>query len=128
MTWAWPDRPRRVVVTGMGALSALGGDVASTWDGLVAGRSGIARVAAFDPSRLDSQIAAEVKDFDPSGILDRKEMRRTDRYIQFALVCARQALDSAGLPGRLAARWRSALARSSAPASAGCPRCSTTCC
>ncbi len=101
MTWAWPDRPRRVVVTGMGALSALGNDVASTWDGLVAGRSGIARVGAFDPSRLDSQIAAEVKGFDPSGILDRKEMRRTDRYIQFALVCARQALDSAGLPGRL---------------------------
>ena len=101
MTWAWPDHPRRVVVTGMGALSALGNDVASTWEGLVAGRSGIARVEAFDPSRLDSQIAAEVKGFDPSGILDRKEMRRTDRYIQFALVCARQALDSAGLPGRL---------------------------
>src|SRR5512146_1955932 len=101
MTWAWPDRPRRVVITGMGALSALGNDVASTWDGLVAGRSGIARVEAFDPSRLDSQIAAEVKGFDPSGILDRKEIRRTDRYIQFALVCARQALDSAGLPGRL---------------------------
>jgi 3-oxoacyl-[acyl-carrier-protein] synthase II len=101
MTWAWPDRPRRVVVTGMGALSALGNDVASTWDGLVAGRSGIARVEAFDPSRLDSQIAGEVKAFDPSGILDRKEIRRTDRYIQFALVCARQALDDAGLPGRL---------------------------
>ena len=101
MTWAWPDRPRRVVVTGMGALSALGNDVAATWDGLVAGRSGIARVALFDPSRLDSQIAGEVKGFDPSGILDRKEVRRTDRYIQFALVCARQALDQAGLPGRL---------------------------
>ncbi|MEW6223980.1 MAG: beta-ketoacyl-ACP synthase II [Chloroflexota bacterium] len=101
MTWAWPDRPRRVVVTGMGALSALGNDVAATWDGLVAGRSGIARVELFDPSRLDSQIAGEVKGFDPSGILDRKEVRRTDRYIQFALVCARQALDEAGLPGRL---------------------------
>ncbi len=101
MTWAWPDRPRRVVVTGMGALSAVGNDVASTWAGLVAGRSGIDRVSLFDPSRLDSQIAAEVKDFDPSGILDRKEMRRTDRYIQFALVCARQAMDDAGLPGRL---------------------------
>ena len=101
MTWAWPDRPRRVVVTGMGALSALGNDVAATWDGLVAGRSGIARVALFDPSRLDSQLAGDVKGFDPSGILDRKEVRRTDRYIQFALVCARQALDQAGLPGRL---------------------------
>lgn len=101
MTWAWPERPRRVVVTGMGALTAVGNDVAATWAGLVAGRSGIARVSLFDPERLDSQIAAEVKGFDPSGILDRKEMRRTDRYIQFALVCARRALDDAALPGRL---------------------------
>ncbi len=101
MTWSWPERPRRVVVTGMGALSAVGNDVASTWAGLVAGRSGIARITLFDPSRLGSQIAGEVKGFDPSGILDRKDMRRTDRYIQFALVCARQALDDAGLPGRL---------------------------
>lgn len=101
MTWAWPGQPRRVVVTGMGALSAVGNDVASTWAGLVAGRSGIERTTLFDPSRVASQIAGEVKGFDPTGILDRKEMRRTDRYIQFALVTARQALDSAGLPGRL---------------------------
>ncbi|MDQ2965692.1 MAG: beta-ketoacyl-ACP synthase II [Chloroflexota bacterium] len=85
----------------MGILSALGSDVASTWDGLVAGRSGIRRIAAFDPSRLTSQVAGEVQDFDPSVVLDRKDMRRTDRYIQFALVSARQALDDAGLPGRL---------------------------
>ena len=96
----WPA-PRRVVVTGMGMLSALGSNVASTWDGLVAGRSGIRRIAAFDPSRLTSQVAGEVQDFDPSAVLDRKDMRRTDRYIQFALVSARQALDDAGLPGRL---------------------------
>jgi 3-oxoacyl-[acyl-carrier-protein] synthase II len=101
MTWAWPSRPRRVVVTGMGALSAVGNDVETTWASLVAGRSGIERVTLFDPSRLVSQIAAEVKDFDPSDVLDRKERRRTDRYIQFALVSARHALDSAGLPGRL---------------------------
>jgi 3-oxoacyl-[acyl-carrier-protein] synthase II len=101
MTWSWPSQPRRVVVTGMGAVTALGNDVESTWAGLLAGRSGVARVASFDPVRLDVQIAAEVKDFDPSGTLDRKEIRRTDRYIQFALVCSRQALDQAGLPGRL---------------------------
>ena len=101
MSWSWPDRPRRVVVTGMGAVTALGNDVATTWDGLVAGRSGIDTIRTLDPSRLASRIAAEVKGFDPSGVLDRKEMRRTDRYIQFALVCARQALDDAGLPGRL---------------------------
>jgi len=101
MTWAWPQQPRRVVVTGMGAVTALGNDVETTWAGLLAGRSGAARIATFDPSALDVQIAAEVKDFDPSGILDRKDVRRTDRYIQFALVCSRQALDQAGLPGRL---------------------------
>ena len=86
MTWSWPERPRRVVVTGMGAVTALGQDVASTWDGLVAGRSGVAPITLFDASRVSVKIAAEVKDFDPSGVLDRKEMRRTDRYIQFALV------------------------------------------
>jgi 3-oxoacyl-[acyl-carrier-protein] synthase II len=92
---------RRVVVTGMGAVSALGNDVASTWDGLLAGRSGVRTIQSFDPSRVDSKIAAEVRDFDPSAVIDRKEMRRMDRYIQFGLVVARQALDQAGLPGRI---------------------------
>ena len=93
--------PRRVVVTGMGMLTALGNDVASTWDGLVAGRSGIRRIETFDPSRLDSQMAGEVRDFDASGVLDRKDMRRTDRYIQFGLVVSREALDQASLPDRM---------------------------
>ena len=92
---------RRVVVTGMGALSALGNDVASTWDGLLAGKSGVRTITLFDPERVDSKIGAEVKDFDPSAVIDRKEMRRMDRYIQFGLVVARQALDQAGLPGRI---------------------------
>jgi 3-oxoacyl-[acyl-carrier-protein] synthase II len=85
----------------MGALSALGQDVASTWDGLLAGKSGVRTIQSFDPSRVDSKIGAEVKDFDPSAVIDRKEMRRMDRYIQFGLVVARQALDQAGLPGRI---------------------------
>ena len=97
----WPARPRRVVVTGTGMLTALGNDVPSTWAGMVAGRSGIARITAFDPSRVGAQIAGEVKEFDPSAVIDRKEMRRMDRYIQFGLVEARQALDQAGLPGRM---------------------------
>jgi 3-oxoacyl-[acyl-carrier-protein] synthase II len=97
----WPGTPRRVVVTGMGMLTALGNDVESTWQGMVAGRSGIARVEAFDPSRLKAQVAGEVKDFDASGVLDKKDIRRTDRYIQFGLVAARQAMDQAGLPARL---------------------------
>src|ERR1700704_6124697 len=93
--------PRRVVGTGMGAISALGNDVASTWEGLVAGRSGVRRIQAFDPSRLTSQIAGEVRDFDASGVLDRKDLRRIDRYIQFGVVAARQAMEQAGVPARL---------------------------
>ncbi len=96
----WPAAPRRVVVTGMGMLTALGNDVASTWDGMVAGRSGVATITLFDPARLDCRIAGEVKEFDASGVLDKKDMRRFDRYIQFGLVAARQALDQAGLPAR----------------------------
>jgi len=92
---------RRVVVTGMGAVSALGPDVTSTWGGLLAGRSGVDTIRSFDPARVDSKIAAEVREFDPTGVLDRKDQRRTDRYIQFGLVVARQAMDQAGLPGRI---------------------------
>ncbi|MBA3235432.1 MAG: beta-ketoacyl-ACP synthase II [Chloroflexi bacterium] len=84
----------------MGMVTALGNDVASTWEGLVAGRSGVRTIESFDPSRVTSKVAAEVRGFDPSGILDRKEVRRTDRYIQFGLVAAREALDQAGLPER----------------------------
>ena len=101
MNLTTPDGAPRVVVTGTGMLTALGPDVATTWAGLVAGRSGIATITAFDPARVASQIAGEVPDFDPSGVLDRKEQRHTDRFTQLALVAARQALDEAGLPGRL---------------------------
>ena len=91
---------RRVVVTGMGMVTALGNDLATSWAGLIAGRSGIATIEAFDPSRLTSRIAGEVRDFDASGVLDRKEIRRTDRYIQLGLVAAREAIEAAGLPER----------------------------
>ncbi|MEJ7749062.1 MAG: beta-ketoacyl synthase N-terminal-like domain-containing protein, partial [Candidatus Limnocylindrales bacterium] len=90
-----------MVVTGMGMLSALGNDVASTWQGLLAGRSGIHTIDAFDPSRLSCRVAGQVRDFDSSSVLDRKDQRRFDRYIQFALVAAREAMDQAGLPARL---------------------------
>jgi 3-oxoacyl-[acyl-carrier-protein] synthase II len=97
----WPAEPRRVVVTGMGMVTALGNDVASSWAGLAAGRSGVTTITSFDPSRLTVRIAGEVKDLDASHILDRKEVRRTDRYIQFGLVASREAMDQAGLPARL---------------------------
>jgi 3-oxoacyl-[acyl-carrier-protein] synthase II len=92
---------RRVVVTGMGMVTPLGNDVPSSWDGLVAGRSGITTIDAFDPSRLTARIAGQVRDLDSSHVLDRKDQRRTDRYIQFGLVAAREAMDQAGLPDRL---------------------------
>ncbi len=92
--------PRRVVVTGMGMVTALGNDLATTWAGLVAGRSGVRTIEAFDPARLTSRMAGEVRDFDATSVLDRKELRRTDRYAQFGLVAAREALNQAGLPER----------------------------
>ncbi len=92
---------RRVVVTGMGLVTPLGNDLPTSWAGLVSGRSGIGTIQAFDPSRLTSQIAGEVKDFDSSHVLDRKDQRRVDRYIQFGLVATREAMDQAGLPERL---------------------------
>ena len=92
---------RRVVITGMGLITALGNDLESNWAAMLEGRSGIRRIEAFDPSRVDSKVAGEVRDFDASNVLDRKELRRTDRYIAFGLVGARQAMDHAGLPARL---------------------------
>ncbi|MGZ9275807.1 MAG: beta-ketoacyl-ACP synthase II [Candidatus Limnocylindrales bacterium] len=92
---------RRIVVTGMGMLTALGNDVATSWAGFVEGRSGITTIDAFDPSRLTARIAGQVRGLDASHVLDRKDQRRTDRYIQFGLVAAREAMDEAGLPARL---------------------------
>jgi len=92
---------RRVVVTGMGVLTAIGNDVPTAWEALLAGRSGVRTVETFDPSRLNVRVAAEVQGFDSSHVLDRKDQRRTDRYIQFGLVVAREAMDQAGLPARL---------------------------
>jgi 3-oxoacyl-[acyl-carrier-protein] synthase II len=100
-TGAWPAEPRRVVVTGMGLVTSLGQGVAPSWAALVAGKSGVRTIEAFDPVRVDAKIAAEVWDFDASGVLDRKDMRRTDRYIQFGLVATREAMDQAGLPARV---------------------------
>ena len=88
----------RVVVTGMGAVTPLGLAVASFWDGLTEGRCGIRRIAAFDPSELRSQIAGEVKDFDPlAGFNHPRDARHADRYSQFAVAAAREAFLQSGL-------------------------------
>jgi 3-oxoacyl-[acyl-carrier-protein] synthase II len=101
MSGEWPATPRRVVVTGMGLVTSLGQDVPSSWAALTSGQSAVRTIESFDPSRVNAKIAGEVRDFDPSKVLDRKEIRRTDRYIQFGLVATREAMDRAGLPDRL---------------------------
>ncbi len=90
----------RVLVTGMGIVSPLGLDVATTWDGIVNGRSGVDFITAFDSEGFDTHFAAEVKGFEPENYLDRKVARRMDRFAQFAVVAAQQACSQANLePG-----------------------------
>lgn len=85
---------RRVVVTGTGCLTPLGNDVQSTWRGITEGRSGIGPITRFDASRLTSQIAGELKDFDPTSVMERKEARRMDRFQQIAYAASVEALRS----------------------------------
>jgi 3-oxoacyl-[acyl-carrier-protein] synthase II len=88
---------RRVVFTGLGCITPVGSDVASTWDSLTAGRSGIGRITRFDPAPYETQIAGEVKGFDPLTYMDRKIVRRTDRFTQLGVGAAAQALADAKL-------------------------------
>ena len=87
---------RRVVVTGLGAISPVGNDVATTWRSLVEGRSGSAPITKFDASNFPVRFAAEVKNFDPLEFMDRKEAKRADHYTQYALAAAVQAMADAG--------------------------------
>ncbi|HIN24522.1 MAG TPA: beta-ketoacyl-[acyl-carrier-protein] synthase II [Dehalococcoidia bacterium] len=87
----------RVMITGMGIISPLGLDVATTWDGIINGRSGVDFITAFDSEGFDTHFAGEVKGFDPENYLDRKNARRMDRFAQFAAVAAQQACRQAGL-------------------------------
>ncbi|MEX1005084.1 MAG: beta-ketoacyl-ACP synthase II [Acidimicrobiia bacterium] len=88
---------RRVVVTGLGAISPLGRTMADTWDGIVAGRSGAGPISLFDASDQKVSIAAQVPDFEATDYFEAKEARRLDRCSQFALVAAREAMTDAGL-------------------------------
>src|ERR1700730_13624049 len=87
----------RVVVNGTGAITSLGHTTRETWEAVKAGRSGIRRVQTFDPSAFPSKVASEVVDFKPEARLDRKEARRMSRFVQFAMVATREALDASGL-------------------------------
>ncbi len=88
---------RRVVVTGLGLVSPVGIGVEESWSALVAGKSGVAPITLFDASTFPTRIAAEVKGFDPSKFMDRKEVRRNDRFIHFALAAADMAVKDSGL-------------------------------
>ncbi|MDB5094609.1 MAG: Beta-ketoacyl synthase, partial [Candidatus Eremiobacteraeota bacterium] len=101
ITLSEPDcvlEKRRVVITGLGAITPLGNSCEAFWDGLIAGRSGVGPIQAFDPGKLTTKIAAEVRDFDPDALFGRRDARRMDRYAQFALAAAREAMADANLP------------------------------
>ncbi|MBI3998119.1 MAG: beta-ketoacyl-ACP synthase II [Armatimonadetes bacterium] len=86
----------RVVVTGLGVVSPIGTGLEAFWASLVQGKSGVDRITAFDPEGMSTRIAAEVRGFDPTDYMDRKEARRNDRFVQFAYAAARMALEDAG--------------------------------
>jgi len=87
----------RVVVTGMGAVTALGHDLETFWGNLTQGKSGVSKIESFDVSEYPTQIAASVKDFNPEDYMDRKEARKMDRFVQFAVAAATTALKDSGL-------------------------------
>jgi 3-oxoacyl-[acyl-carrier-protein] synthase II len=88
---------RRVVITGMGLVTSLGQTVSQFWDGLTAGRSGVRPITRFDVSQYDSRIAGEIPDFDPGPCIDAREAKRIDRFGQFALVAAAEAVTDCGM-------------------------------
>ena len=87
----------RVVVTGVGLLSSVGIGTEATWQGVLAGASGIRRITAFDASRFSCQIAGEVQGFDPALYIEKKEIKKMGRFIQFAIAAADCAMRSAAL-------------------------------
>ena len=88
---------RRVVVTGLGALTPIGNDIPSYWDGLISGKSGADLISYFDTSKFKTQFACELKGFDPLNYLDRKEARKLDKFAQYAIVCSDEAIKDSGL-------------------------------
>ena len=91
-------KPRRVVVTGLGALTPIGNTLPDYWEGLLSGKSGADRISYFDPSLFKTQFACELKNFDPLDHFDRKESRKYDRFAQYALVSVAEAIEDAQIP------------------------------
>lgn len=105
---------RRIVITGLGAITPLGSTIQQYWDGLVQGRSGIRRITQFDASMYPCQIAGEIPDFEVSDYMERKEARRTTRFGQLAVAAAIQAVSDAGLPDTMPDPERAAVVFGSA--------------
>ena len=90
---------RRVAITGLGAVTPVGNDVKTTWENLLAGKSGVDWITAFDASEFPVRIAGEVKDFEPTDVVDRRKARQLDRAVLFAIGAAREAMADAGVNG-----------------------------
>ncbi|MEE8109489.1 MAG: beta-ketoacyl synthase N-terminal-like domain-containing protein, partial [bacterium] len=88
---------QRVVITGMGMITPLGNDVETTWSALVEGKSGIGPITYFDTSEYASHVAGEVRDFDAEKCMDKKDIKRTDQFIHFALGATQEAMRDSGL-------------------------------
>ena len=95
------NQNRRVVVTGMGAVTPLGNNVADTWNGLRTGKNGIDHITLFDTEKFKAKLAAEVRGFDPGQYLEVNDVLRTDRYTQFAVASAQQAVEESGIAGKV---------------------------
>ncbi len=95
------NQNRRVVVTGMGAVTPLGNNVADTWNGLRTGKNGIDHITLFDTEKFKAKLAAEVRGFNPGQYLEVNDVLRTDRYTQFAAASAQQAVDESGIAGKV---------------------------
>ena len=103
------DGERRVVVTGMGAVTPIGNDVPAFWDSLVNGRSGIGPITLFDPVNVAAKVAGEIKGFDADTLMPKKEVRRNDRYVHYAWAATAEAMRDAGLANPItdeADAWR----------------------
>jgi 3-oxoacyl-[acyl-carrier-protein] synthase II len=88
---------RRIVITGLGVISPVGNTKDEFWKSLIEGKSGVASIKAFDPDGFTSHIAAEVKGFDPSRFINPKDLKRMDKFVQYAVSASKMALDDAGL-------------------------------
>ena len=88
---------RRVVVTGMGMISPLGNDMASSWDGIINGRSGLGPITSFDVSQFTTRIAGEIRNFDPSAFMTAKDVKKMDAFIHYGIAASLMAMDDSGL-------------------------------